>query len=214
LYGPAWGPAAGANPKQLVVLCHGVGADGNDLIDLAPVLAGILPHALFIAPHGPEPYDGGPTGRQWFSLGNRDLIRMTAGVRHASIALNGFIDGQLAAHRIADYVLAGFSQGAMTALFTGLRRAAAPRGIIALSGALLDPGSLAAEIRNRAPVLLGHGELDGVVPASASRQTEAVLRANNVPVETVFSPNLGHGIDETILGAAVGFLKSLGLASA
>ena len=36
LDGPRWGPASKATPKQLVVLCHGVGADGHDLIDLAP----------------------------------------------------------------------------------------------------------------------------------------------------------------------------------
>ena len=38
------------------------------------------------------------------------------------------------------YALMGFSQGAMTALFTGLRRAAAPRAILAFSGALIAPG--------------------------------------------------------------------------
>ena len=38
LDGPRWGPASKGAPKQLVVLCHGLGADGHDLIDLAPVL--------------------------------------------------------------------------------------------------------------------------------------------------------------------------------
>ena len=37
LDGPRWGPASKATPKQLVVLCHGLGADGHDLIDLAPI---------------------------------------------------------------------------------------------------------------------------------------------------------------------------------
>ena len=34
-----WGPASKAKPKQLVVLCHGLGADAYDLIDLAPAIA-------------------------------------------------------------------------------------------------------------------------------------------------------------------------------
>ncbi len=209
LYGPAWGPASKAKPKQLVVICHGVGADGHDLISLAPALGRVLPEALFIAPHGPEPYDHAPAGRQWFSLGNFDLALMNAGVRRASAILDGFIDAQLAAHGVTHYALAGFSQGAMTALFNGPRRAAAPRGIIALSGALLDPGALAAEMKNHAPVFLGHGEQDSVVPAERSRQAAAVLRAVGVTVEMVVSPRLGHGIDDVILAAASSFFRNI-----
>ena len=43
LDGPRWGPASKGAPKQLVVLCHGLGADGHDLIDLAPTWAHALP---------------------------------------------------------------------------------------------------------------------------------------------------------------------------
>ena len=55
LVGPSFGPAAGGPPRQLVVLLHGVGADGQDLIGLAPMLAELLPHARFVAPDGPQP---------------------------------------------------------------------------------------------------------------------------------------------------------------
>ena len=102
------------------------------------------------------------------------------------------------------YALMGFSQGAMTALFTGLRRASAPRAILAFSGALIAPESLATELANHAPVLLVHGEADDVVPAQRSRDAEAALRAANVPVEAVYVPRLGHGIDDT--GLAMGAL--------
>ena len=40
LSGPIHKPASGGKPRQLVVLLHGLGADGNDLIGLAPVLFG------------------------------------------------------------------------------------------------------------------------------------------------------------------------------
>ena len=39
LVGPSFGPSAGGPPRQLVVMLHGVGADGQDLIGLAPMLA-------------------------------------------------------------------------------------------------------------------------------------------------------------------------------
>jgi predicted esterase len=65
------GPSAGGAPRQIVVLLHGVGADGQDLIGLAPMLAERLPHALFVAPDAPQPCDMAPYGRQWFSLQDR-----------------------------------------------------------------------------------------------------------------------------------------------
>ena len=206
---PHWGPASKGKPRQMVVLCHGVGADGNDLIDLAPYWGHAVPDALFVAPHAPEPFDMAPVGRQWFPLGDLDPAKLGGGVRRAAKMLDAFIDEALKRYGLpADaYALMGFSQGAMTALFTGLRRPHAPRAILAFSGALIDPGSLAAELKNRAPVLLGHGEADPVVPAFRSRDAAAALKAAGVPVETVFSPKLEHGIDDTLLTAGALFLQ-------
>jgi phospholipase/carboxylesterase len=123
--------------------------------------------------------------------------------------LDTIIDAQLKKYDLPPdaYALMGFSQGAMTALFTGLRRAIAPRAILAFSGGLVDPESLASEARNRAPVLLGHGEADQVVPAFRSRDAEMALKAAGIPVETVFSPNLAHGIDDILLTAGALFLQ-------
>jgi phospholipase/carboxylesterase len=206
---PHWGPASKGKPRQLVVLCHGVGADGNDLIDLAPYWGHAAPDALFVAPHAPEPFDMAPVGRQWFPLGDLDPAKLGGGVRRAAKTLDAFIDEELKKYGLPQdaYALMGFSQGAMTALFTGLRRVHAPRAILAFSGALIDPGSLAAELKNRAPVLLGHGEADPVVPAFRSRDAEAALKAAGVPVETVFSPKLEHGIDDALLTAGALFLQ-------
>lgn len=206
LDGPRWGPAAGGAPLQLVVLCHGIGADGHDLIDLAPTWAHALPHAAFVAPDAPDPCDMAPMGRQWWSVADRTPSVMEAGARRAATFLNPFLDAELARLGLpADaYALMGFSQGAMAVLFTGLRRAVAPRAILAFSGALLAPDSLAAELTHCPPVLLVHGEADDVVPVSRSRDAEAALRAADVPVEAVYIPRLGHGIDDT--GLAMGAL--------
>lgn len=210
LTGPSFGPIAAGAPQQLVVICHGVGANGQDLIAVAPILAEALPHALFVAPDGPEAYDMLPPGeaagaRQWFSLRDWRPAVMEAGVRAARGALDRFIDETLAAHHIpaANVAIAGFSQGAMMALFTGLRRAVPPRAILAYAGMLLGPDRLAAEIANRAPVLLVHGERDEVVPAEASRSAAKVLKAHDVPVELLLRPDLGHSIDMEGLQAGV-----------
>ena len=124
LDGPRWGPASKATPKQLVVLCHGLGADGHDLIDLAPTWSHALPDALFVSVDAPFPHESG-FGRQWWSVEDRTPAVMEAGVRRAAGFLDAFIDAELARLGLpADaFALMGFSQGAMTALFTGLRRA-------------------------------------------------------------------------------------------
>ena len=205
LDGPRWGPASKGAPRQLVVLCHGLGADGHDLIDLAPTWGHAVPDALFVSVDAPFVHYSG-FGRQWWEVSDRRPEVMEAGVRRAAEFLNAFLDAELARVGLpADaYALMGFSQGAMTVLFTGLRRPIGPRAILAFSGALIAPESLPAEMANRAPVLLVHGESDDVVPAFRSRDAEAALRAAGVPVESAFVPRLGHGIDDT--GLSMGAL--------
>ncbi|HUZ63034.1 MAG TPA: phospholipase [Acetobacteraceae bacterium] len=207
LNGPGWGPKSGGAAKQFVVLCHGVGADGNDLIDLAPTWGIALPNARFVSPHAPFPYDMAPMGRQWFSLSDRTPAVMEAGIRAAAAALDRFIDAELARLALPAYALMGFSQGAMTALFAGLRRPVAPRAILAFSGALLAPETLPVEIANRAPTLLVHGEQDQVVPITRSQDAERTLREAGVPVETLWCPRLAHGIDDAGLSTGALFLQ-------
>jgi phospholipase/carboxylesterase len=205
LDGPRWGPASKTAPKQLIVLCHGLGADGHDLIDLAPTWSQALPDALFISVDAPFPHPAG-FGRQWWSVEDRSPPVLEAGVRAAAGFLNTFIDAELARLSLPaeHYALMGFSQGAMTVLFTGLRRTSPPRAILAFSGALIAPEKLQAELANRAPVLLVHGEADDVVPVQRSRDAETALRAASLPVEAVYVPRLGHGIDDT--GLSMGAL--------
>lgn len=200
-----FGPASKGTPKQLVVLCHGLGADAHDLIDLGHAWAPACPDALFVSVHAPFECDFG-FGRQWWSVADRTPSVMEAGVRAAAPYLHGFIDAELARLGLPPeaYALMGFSQGAMMALFNGLRRVVAPRAILAYSGALVAPDSLAAEKQAIAPVLLVHGEADDVVPAFRSRDAESMLHAAGIEVDAHFIPGLGHGIDDT--GLSLGAL--------
>jgi phospholipase/carboxylesterase len=200
-----WGPASKGTPKQLVVMCHGLGADAYDLIDLAPAWAEAVPDALFASVNAPDEHYSG-FGRQWWAVSDRRPEVMVAGARRAADLLNAFVDAELVRLGLAAdaCALMGFSQGAMTVLFAGLRRPVAPRAILAFSGALIAPETLAAELQNKAPVLLVHGEADGQVPVHRSREAEAALTAAGVPVESLYVPRLGHGIDDS--GIAMGAL--------
>lgn len=211
LTGLRWGPASKGAAQELVVLCHGVGADSHDLIDLAPTWSHALPDALFVAPDAPEPYDQGPAGRQWFSLQDRTPSVLDAGARRAAPRLLAYIDAELARAGLAPdaVAMAGFSQGAMMVLHAGLRRPVPPRGILAYSGALLDGPRLAAECVGHPPVLLVHGEQDEIVPFSRAGAAEAALVRLGIPVQTLWCPKLGHGIDDAGLSEGALFLQRL-----
>jgi phospholipase/carboxylesterase len=200
-----WGPASKGEVRQLVVLCHGLGADGFDLIDLAPSWQHACPDALFASVHAPFSHDSG-FGRQWWSVADRSPPVVEAGVRTAAPYLHGFIDAELVRLGLPAeaYAIMGFSQGAMMALFTGLRRTVAPRAVMAFSGALVAPNALVGELADRAPVLIVHGEADEAVPVSRSHDAEAALIAAGVPVDAHYIPRLGHGIDDT--GISLGAL--------
>lgn len=197
LNGPFLPPAAGGAPRQLVVLLHGVGADGEDLFGLAPEFAGVLPHAAFVSPNAPEAFDMAPFGYQWFSLQDHGPAALLAGARKAAPVLNAFLDGMLAQAGLGDDKLAlvGFSQGCMMALHVGLRRAKAPAGILGYSGMLVGEDELKAELRVRPPVRLVHGDADEVVPVRALPAAVAALKAVEVPVDSHVRPGLPHGID-------------------
>ena len=60
--------AAAGSVNSLVVLVHGYGADGADLLGLADPLGAHLPHTAFVAPNAPERCSGNPFGYQWFPI--------------------------------------------------------------------------------------------------------------------------------------------------
>lgn len=198
LDGPRLAPASGEAPRQLVIFCHGYGADGNDLISLGQQLQGLLPDAAFVSPHAPDSCAMSPMGRQWFPITRLDLDEYWAGCQAAGPVLDNFITAELERYDLteADVALVGFSQGTMMALHVGLRRANPLAVIIGFSGALAGPEHLAGEIKSRPPVLLVHGSEDDVVPVAALPQAAGVLKQLQVPVSTHISEGLGHGIDQ------------------
>ena len=211
LSGPSRPPASGGKPRRLVILLHGLGADGNDLIGLASYWARLLPDAEFLSPNAPFPCDMAPYGYQWFSSQDRSPEAVLGGVRTAAPILDAFIDEALEERGLGsgELALVGFSQGTMMSLFVGLRRAEPVAGIVGFSGRLLAPELLASELRSRPPVLLVHGTEDPLVPYSSLAAAETTLKAAGVPVETVTSVGIGHSIDDQGLRRGGQFLKKV-----
>ena len=67
LNGPRHAPRSGQT-KSLVILLHGYGADGNDLIGLAEPLSQYMPDTAFRAPNAPQRCRVNPMGYQWFPI--------------------------------------------------------------------------------------------------------------------------------------------------
>lgn len=209
LTGPMMPPASGGPPKQIVLLLHGLGSDGNDLIGLAPSWAPLLPDAVFVSPNAPFPCDMAPMGYQWFSLADRSLDSKLAGVRAAAPILDAFIDGLLQRFNLgADKLaLVGFSQGTMMSLYVAPRRPRAVAGVVGYSGALVGADALAGETKSKPPVLLVHGTGDPVVPHQATEQAAIALKSAGLEVDVMLRPGLPHSIDEAGLRAGGAFLK-------
>ena len=211
LSGPSQAPASGGDPKQLVILLHGLGADGNDLIGLAGYWARLLPDAEFLSPNAPFPCDMAPYGFQWFSAQDQTREARLAGVRAAAPILDAFIDEALAERGLnaGKLALVGFSQGTMMSLFVGLRRPEAVAGIVGFSGRLIAPELLADELRSRPSVFLVHGTEDPLVSYRELAAAKEALEKEGVPVETLTCPGIGHSIDEAGLRRGGAFLQQV-----
>jgi phospholipase/carboxylesterase len=211
LQGPIVPPASGRAPRSMVILLHGYGSNGEDLIGLVPYWRSALPDTVFLSPNAPQTCPGAPGGFQWWPLTSLSPQARAAGVREAAPAINAYIDHELAHYGLADDKLAlvGFSQGTMAALHVGPRRERQLAGIVGYSGMLADPNSPAAELRTKPPVLLVHGEIDPVIPVSALYETKASLEAAGFDVTAHISPGLVHSIDELGLQLGEQFLSQV-----
>jgi phospholipase/carboxylesterase len=208
LSGPSHPPHSGGKPRRLVILLHGLGADGNDLIGLAPYWAPLLPDTEFVAPNAPFPCDMAPFGYQWLSARDPSPEARLAGARAAAAILDDFIDEALESRGLSesDLALVGFSQGTMMSLFVGPRRERQLAGIVGYSGRLIGPQVLADEIRSRPAILLVHGTDDPMVSFASMAEAKTGLKALGVSVETVTCPGIGHAIDGDGLQAGGTFL--------
>ena len=211
LTGPDATPKSNTPPKQIIILLHGLGADGDDLFGLVPYFQDALPDAYFISPNAPDNCDMAPYGRQWFSLQNRDEEAILAGVEQVEPVLNNFIDQKLEEFNLTnkDVALIGFSQGCMLSLHVALRREPNIAAVLGYSGALVAPKLLNDELKAKPQICLVHGEADEIVPFDAFGEALNALQQQNLEVQGYSQEGLGHGIDPAGLKIGVEFLKGV-----
>ncbi|MDX2008829.1 MAG: phospholipase [Myxococcaceae bacterium] len=224
-----------ANPglacQGVVVLCHGFGAPGTDLVGLARALASIdqrLEAVRFHFPAAPLSLGGLGSGdsRAWWMIDFEAIEALKAqhpdalrefrkqepvGMAAARKALHAMVNEAMNASKLpfSKLVLGGFSQGAMISTDVALRLEEAPGGLVALSGTLLVEDVWRAKAKARAglPVFQSHGRLDPVLPFLAATWLESLLREAGLSVD--FHPfDGGHEIPEAVLVALARFLAA------
>ena len=203
-------------PKFLVILLHGYGANGENLIELANEFQPIIQDAYFIAPNAIEPWEGGfPNSYQWFSLyagvERKALDVLAPKIKNANQILLKFIENQLQRFNLSyeNLILVGFSQGSMMAIYQGLIMPKKIAGIISFSGKVVEPVSVGDKIISKPNICLIHGTHDAVLPFANFDEAQKILKQHQVPFEAHAIANLDHTIDIRAVRIAQNFIKKI-----
>lgn len=191
--------------KKIIIMLHGYGANGEDLFDVGVLLTKKFSASVY-SPNAPETYGYG--GFQWFGLPDLASLTLEDGVHKALPTLLRYIDHIVIKHNLthSDVVLIGFSQGCMMALSALYHRNFG--AVIGLSGMWIKP--FKPELKTfQSKVFLVHGTHDAVVPYASLTYAEMMLRHDNINVETLTRPGMGHGIDQHTLDECAQFLNTL-----
>ncbi|HQU28356.1 MAG: alpha/beta fold hydrolase [Nitrospira sp.] len=217
--------ALGGGHGPLVVLLHGFGAPGDDLVPLTPYLQ-TRQDVRFLFPAAPLSLNFGMgDARAWWMLDMERLMRARAqgqwealsleiprGLESARTRLADLL--QVATHELAvpqnQLVLGGFSQGSMLALDYALHSDISLAGLILLSSTLIAKNQWLAALpaRQGLAVFQSHGQEDDILAHTVAQQLRDHLLAAGLPVQWVDFPG-GHEIPFPVLNALGSFLHKV-----
>jgi phospholipase/carboxylesterase len=213
----------GGGTGPVVVLLHGFGAPGDDLVALWKMIR-VPDEIRFVFPVAPLALDGGLQGsRAWWMLDMERIARDAASGRERDV--HAIPDGlpEARAHIMAlldeleqqcglpseKIILGGFSQGAMLACDTVLRTNRPFAGLILLSGTLIAKNEWMPLMPNRKglPVFQSHGTDDPLLPCGTAKDLRDTMTSQGIPVEW-HEFRGGHEIPFGILEQLGSFLQT------
>jgi phospholipase/carboxylesterase len=179
--------------KYSVIWLHGLGADGNDFKSIVPELHLNAEHGIhFVFPNAPvQPItiNGGMKMRAWYDILEMSLERKVdiPGIYQSEKLVRQLIEQEMDKGISTEQILlAGFSQGGVIALHTGLRYPHKLAGIIGLSTYLPTVEQLKTErstANDATPIFMGHGILDAVVAIESGKAAYNALDSLEYHVE-------------------------------
>lgn len=191
--------------RPVLVALHGVGSTD---VQISSALKPLEEVVEIVALGGPDPFDGGGAGRQWFSIAGVTEENRPSRAAAALEQLLPCLDQLAGARGISrdELVLLGFSQGAilvLAAIASGVHRGAA----VAIAGRLATP-VVTAEGRP-GTVLLVHDRNDPVMPVQLAIEAAEQLARAGHHVDRVLTSGIGHSIGPATLTAVYDWLGSL-----
>jgi phospholipase/carboxylesterase len=198
-------------PAQLVVLCHGYGADEHDLVPVGERLAAEYPAALVVSLRAPQ-HSALGFGYQWYPLDDGRPGEGEAGDVARAAALAGLVAAVRHWQGLANLgaeatVLLGFSQGA-TLVFEAVTGGATG----ALAGRAIGLAGRYTWLPEVAPpattLFLLHGKADADVPYAHTVAAVERLVALEADVVADVLPFVGHEIPAEMLDLAIRRLRT------
>ena len=155
-------------------------------------------HTRWVLPSATYADASAPEVRWWYDNERRDAAEIQQSRDLISDLVAAQIDEGVAPENV---FLVGFSQGAVMAVDMALRYPVRLGGVVALSGYVVDPARLAAEVHaanSRLPVFLAHGTRDTILGIEIGRENQRILTAMGYEVE-YHEYNTAHRVssDET-----------------
>ena len=197
--------------KNIVVLLHGYGGDGNDIAQVSLNWKRFLPNTLFVCPDAPEICPINPSGYQWFDLSQDEEGFILNESKKNEIVLKDFLKEIKKEFAIANskICLSGFSQGCMMSINVGLSSDEKYSGILGFSGKIINKKDLSQRMTFKSETLLIHGENDDIVPCVNSLEAKDFLERNKVPVKLEIVKNCGHHIPIEASSLGLKFIKKI-----
>jgi len=195
--------------NSAIILLHGYGGDGKDISTLTYSWKRFLPNTVFLCPNGHEVCSINPNGFQWFDLSNDDPKYIIEQSLIAEKIINKFIKEVKELYKLKNskICLCGFSQGCMMSINLGLTSDENFNCVVGFSGKIIDKEHLSKRISSKTKMLLLHGELDTVVPASSLLEAKDFLLRNKIEVETHMISDCDHHIPIKASSIALNYIK-------
>ena len=192
-----------------IILFHGYGGNGKDMSTLTSNWKRFLPNTVFLCPDAHEACSINPSGFQWFDLSKDDPKYIIEQSLRAEEIIHKFINEVKKLYKLSNskICLSGFSQGCMLSINIGLTSDENFNCVVGFSGKIIDKEHLSKRISSRTKMLLIHGELDAVVPASNLLDAKDFLLRNKIEVETHMIGDCDHHIPVKASSIALKYIK-------
>jgi len=192
-----------------IILFHGYGGNGKDMSTLTYNWKRFLPNTVFLCPDAHEACSINPSGFQWFDLSKDDPKYIIEQSLRAEEIIHKFINEVKELYKLSNskICLSGFSQGCMLSINIGLTSDENFNCVVGFSGKIIDKEHLSKRISSRTKMLLIHGELDAVVPASNLLDAKDFLLRNKIEVETHMIGDCDHHIPVKASSIALNYIK-------